>query len=182
MRCLVLALLMTGCTAASIGQEPDIQTEPAAPSTDEKSAKAAETTSAPTAETTSPPTPVPADDDSSIATTTTTTTTAGKSTGATPPSTVALSWNQVTSTAQFSLDVLTKDKGWIAPCVSADVLDRKLAYSFDGNCVTPGSTFALGDVSDFRVCWAENGDWAHGKCEAAGWDGTSAAVALKLSS
>ena len=94
------------------------------------------------------------------------------------PSSVSFTWNRVTPTAQYSFDVLPTGEAWVGPCVSVDYIERRLTLTFSGDCLRPGTTVAMSDIQDFRVCWAENGNWPAAHCSSANWDGSSADVSI----
>jgi GH43 family beta-xylosidase len=92
-----------------------------------------------------------------------------------------LTWNEKQTGAQYSIDVQRKDTGaWIGPCIGVSSVDRALAYTYSGRCVTPGTDVALTNISSFRVCSAVNGDWAHATCGATSYDGKAMAVPVLI--
>lgn len=91
--------------------------------------------------------------------------------GGTPPF-VDLTWNEKQTGAQYSIDVQRRDTGaWIGPCIGVTSVDRALAWTYSGRCVTPGIDVALSNISAFRLCSAVNGDWAHATCGSTTYDG-----------
>ena len=67
-----------------------------------------------------------------------------------PTEFVSLSWS-AQSGMTYSLDVQPVGKDWIAPCVAKDVLGDRLAYLFDGRCVSAGGV-DVRNVATFRLC------------------------------
>jgi hypothetical protein len=96
------------------------------------------------------------------------------------PSSIAFSWNRVSATAEYSLDVFTKDGVLVGPCISVDWIHRRLTTTFRGTCPSSDAhrTMAMPNVDAFQLCSAENGDWPHATCTKVDWDGVSADVAF----
>jgi len=105
-------------------------------------------------------------------------TTTGGALGENMAEQVALSWPKRSSTAEYSLDVQLPDGEWLWPCVDAGTLGTKLAYSFDGMCSAHKRNVSVSGLRSFRICWAENGDWPNGKCEAIPFDGQKTALKI----
>lgn len=95
-----------------------------------------------------------------------------------PPARTTVRWNAKSATAEYSLDVALADGTTIAPCVGAHRLLRTTSYVFDGACVTPSTTVNIGDVREFRICWAENADWAGAQCAGKPYNGLATNVAI----
>lgn len=92
---------------------------------------------------------------------------------------VNVSWNRISPTAEYSLDLLLKNGDLIAPCVDEYKIGTTLSYGFAGSCVSPKIPVKMSDVRDFRICSAENNDWARAVCTDAKWDGTSGSVKIE---
>ncbi|MDC0710983.1 family 43 glycosylhydrolase [Stigmatella sp. ncwal1] len=85
---------------------------------------------------------------------------------------VDLTWNEKQTGAQYSIDVQRRDTGaWIGPCIGVNTVNRALAWTYSGQCTTPGINVAPANISTFRICSAVNGDWAHATCGATAYDG-----------
>jgi hypothetical protein len=96
------------------------------------------------------------------------------------PSSVALTWNKKSETAEYSLDVFLVSGQKIRPCVNSDTLHTTTALPFDGNC-TAGpspSTVDLKDVTDFVICSAEGGHWESAACAGIPYSGFGTARAI----
>jgi hypothetical protein len=89
-----------------------------------------------------------------------------------------LSWNRVSPTAKYSLDVQLTNNQWIPPCVGVTTLSHRLAWKFDGHCVTPDTTISWSDMKELRICSAEDDDWPNAICTNANWDGVSTKIAF----
>jgi hypothetical protein len=138
------------------------------PSTSKKSAPITPPTStspAPTS-TTPPSRPAP---------TTTTTTPPVPTTPPPPPAPakVSVSWNKKSSKSDYSLDIVTTTHGLIGPCVNAGTIGRSLSYTFNGTCTSPNIKVSMSDITAFRICWAEDNDWANGACAGVAYDMSS---------
>lgn len=95
----------------------------------------------------------------------------------TVPSTLAFAWNEVSPTAEYSLDAMLKTGEMVGPCIGAPILGRELSLEgFSGKCTSAERVLPLDTIMDFRICYAENDDWAHCKCKLANWDGKSSAI------
>jgi len=92
--------------------------------------------------------------------------------------TLEITWNRVTSTAEYSLDLQLKTGELIGPCEDVSVLRRRLDFTFRGMCLSGNRPVSLADVLDFRICSAENGDWSRAICTNANWDQVSTAVRI----
>ncbi|HSC87152.1 MAG TPA: family 43 glycosylhydrolase [Polyangiaceae bacterium] len=88
-------------------------------------------------------------------------------------SSVALRWSELTTDAEYSLDVQRTDGSWIAPCVGAGVLGSSVAATYDGNCTTAGEARAPAEIRAFRVCSAVGGNWAQARCGTVDYDGSA---------
>lgn len=97
---------------------------------------------------------------------------------------VLVTWNGVPN-SEASLDVILTGGRTIGPCVAVDVLRdefrRKvsdgLGYTFTGECVSPHITPRPEEIVAFRICTAQNDDWARAKCtRSAPWNHKSGTV------
>ncbi|HVH41730.1 MAG TPA: M12 family metallopeptidase [Labilithrix sp.] len=83
--------------------------------------------------------------------------------------TVSLTWPRKSNTAKYSLDVQGAwgDDLWTAPCIDAGILQRNLSTMFTFSCPSSGDRprVNIDLMRAFRLCWAENDDWAHAGCE-----------------
>jgi hypothetical protein len=87
------------------------------------------------------------------------------------PAFVDLTWNEKQTGAQYSIDVQRRDTGaWIGPCIGVNSVNKALAWTYSGQCTTPGTAVALSNISAFRVCSAVNGDWARATCGTTAYD------------
>jgi GH43 family beta-xylosidase len=93
---------------------------------------------------------------------------------------VELHWNELATAAEYSLDVQRADGSWIAPCVGAPTLGRSISHVYTGACTSTPDSLPAADVKAFRVCSAENGNWAVATCGATDHDGTSAFVDVAI--
>ena len=85
-------------------------------------------------------------------------------------------WNELQAGAEYSLDVKPVGEPWRAPCVGAGVIGTDLEVDFDGTCLSgtsAGSSVALADVEQLRVCSAVGGDWSNATCATVDYDGSS---------
>lgn len=87
-------------------------------------------------------------------------------------------WNRKSPTADYSLDVVLTNGTLIGPCVGAHLLRRDISHLFDGRCVTPNRSVPFGDIAEFRICWAENGNWQQAQCAGTKYDGRSKNVVI----
>ena len=73
-----------------------------------------------------------------------------------PPSSIAFTWNEVSPTAEYSLDVLRKDGVLVAPCISVEWIHRELTTTFRGACPSSDAypTIAMTDIEGFQLCSA----------------------------
>lgn len=101
-----------------------------------------------------------------------------KTTVAAPPASIAFSWNRVSATAEYSLDVILEDRTTIGPCIGVTWIHRKLSTTFRGNCPSSDAhpTVAMDQIDGFQLCWAENDDWKNAECTHVVWDGSSSTV------
>lgn len=96
-----------------------------------------------------------------------------------PPS-VMITWNRVSSKAEYSLDLILENGDVIAPCVDVRTLRQKLSYRFDGSCVSPDIEVSMDDVRNFRICSAEDDRWERAKCVDGHWDRRSQSTTIRL--
>ncbi|SEU34034.1 glycoside hydrolase family 43 protein [Stigmatella erecta] len=88
------------------------------------------------------------------------------------PAFVDLTWNEKQTGAQYSIDVQRRDTGaWIGPCIGVNSVNKSLAWTYSGQCTTPGINVPLSNISTFRICSAVNGDWSRATCGATAYDG-----------
>jgi hypothetical protein len=87
----------------------------------------------------------------------------------TAPSSVHVSWNKKSKSAAYSLDIIL-GATIIGPCVNTGTIGKSLSYTFNGTCTSPGINVNMNDITDFRICWAENDDWANGSCAGVAYD------------
>lgn len=95
------------------------------------------------------------------------------------PTSLTISWNRVTPTADYSFDVMLRDGRLIGPCVDAAAVKKELSLVYSGKCTSPKIDAPLQDVRDVRICSAENGVWTNAICTDAHWDGVSSSVKIK---
>jgi GH43 family beta-xylosidase len=94
---------------------------------------------------------------------------------------VDLAWTEEETGAQYSIDIQRRDTGaWIGPCIGVNSVNRSLAWTYSGRCDTPGINVAINNISNFRICSAVNGDWAHARCGATAYDGKSMHVPIVI--
>jgi hypothetical protein len=87
---------------------------------------------------------------------------------------VTITWPLRSSTATYSLDVMANGS-WTAPCFNSASLQRTTSVLFTGTC--PSATVQsvpTSSVTSFRICWAENENWAAAQCAEAPYTGGSA--------
>lgn len=93
---------------------------------------------------------------------------------------VELHWNELATGAEYSVDVQRADGSWIAPCVGAPTLGRSIAHAYTGSCPSSPDSLPAADVKAFRVCSAENGNWAEATCGTSEHDGLAAFVDVAI--
>ncbi|HVH40786.1 MAG TPA: M12 family metallopeptidase [Labilithrix sp.] len=90
---------------------------------------------------------------------------------------VSLTWSRKSNTATYSLDVQDRNDSWLAPCLGSATLQRELATMFGGSCPdASGRSVGMQHVKAFRLCWAENEDWAHASCKDTPYKGETSLV------
>lgn len=94
-----------------------------------------------------------------------------------PRAALDFTWNKVSPTAEYSLDVMLANGELVGPCIGAPILGRELSLEgFTGKCTSAERTLSLDAIVDFRICYAENDDWAHCRCKLANWDGKATSI------
>jgi hypothetical protein len=96
----------------------------------------------------------------------------------TPPASVAVRWNRKTATAEYSLDIKLADGTFYGPCINAGVIRQTLGTTFEGACVDPVRPIDVSKIREFRICWAEGGNWAAASCFGVPYNGLKAAVEI----
>jgi hypothetical protein len=89
---------------------------------------------------------------------------------------VTVRWNELQAGAEYSLDVKPMGQPWLAPCVGAGVVGTDLEVDFEGTCVSganAGTSVALSDVEQIRICSAVGGNWSNATCATVDYDGSS---------
>lgn len=106
-----------------------------------------------------------------------------KTTVTAAPASVSFSWNRVNEKAEYSLDLLLKDRTTVGPCIGVTWIHQDLSTTFRGNCPSSEASpsVAMSDIDGFQLCWAEDDDWKHATCTHVVWDGTSSTVTFDTS-
>lgn len=93
---------------------------------------------------------------------------------------VAMRWNELSTGAQYSMDIKRKDGTWVAPCISAGVLDNRVTLTYAGRCQSAGVDVPLSDATELRVCSAVGGNWEQATCGSVPWEGKSTHVSIEI--
>jgi hypothetical protein len=97
----------------------------------------------------------------------------------TPAASIPVSWNRKTTNAAYSLDIVADGVPY-GPCINADTIGKNLSYTFTGKCTGTGvtKTVDVSKITEFRIYWAENNQWAGAPSKAVYFNGLGRSVKI----
>jgi hypothetical protein len=75
-----------------------------------------------------------------------------------------ITWNFIEG-AIYSLDIETKNHGWIAPCIDAGFIGNALHQTYNGICKSKDIQVPVHEIKRIQICYTTTGNWSNAICK-----------------